>query len=140
VRKIAGILFAFLLSVAPAGAADAKRGKQLYIATCWGCHPHGGNILSPKKPLVGPEFEKKFPQDSMIFDLVRKGVPKSVMSPFPKERLNDDQLNDIIAYLRTLNSKTPGSPLKKRSHSGASSVAGCSAAGKNELPGRSRTP
>ena len=92
-----------LVLALPAGAAgDAKRGAALFADTCESCHVGGENALNPSKPLKGAWFASNFPSDAKIFATIRNGIPKTVMSPFSKERLSDQQVNDIIAYIRTL--------------------------------------
>jgi mono/diheme cytochrome c family protein len=80
-----------------------NQGKTIFIkATCWGCHPHGENSLHGDKPLKGPAFEKKYKRDQSIVDFVRKGSPDAGMPPFPKDKLSDNDLKNVIVYLRSL--------------------------------------
>jgi mono/diheme cytochrome c family protein len=83
-------------------AGDPKRGEQLFAASCSMCHPQGGNVLKPGKELKGENFLKQFPKDADIVCVIRKGVPKSVMQPFPKQSVSDEQVADIVAYIRSL--------------------------------------
>jgi cytochrome c6 len=106
-----GISILFLLLVSnslPAYAGTNVHGEELFNGNCAMCHPHGGNVLAPKKTLKGDSFQKQFPKDSMIVAIIRKGIPNTVMSPFLKDRLSDEQVNEIVTYIRTLTPAPPG--------------------------------
>jgi mono/diheme cytochrome c family protein len=106
------LLFSALPAFSAPRKADAKAGKQLFEAmNCSMCHPSGGNALNPKKPLRGEEFKKTF-SDADIALVVRKGVPGTAMDAFRKDRLSDEQLSDIIAYIRTLTPAQVPVPIK----------------------------
>lgn len=102
-----------LLTASQAHAAaspkgDPVHGKQIFTAqTCGMCHVNGGNMICPDKPLKGIGFEKKYPKDSMIADVIRRGVQGTSMDSFGKDKLPDSDLKDVIAYIRSL---TPASP------------------------------
>lgn len=36
---------------APVATAEAKSGEELFVQHCTVCHPAGGNIINPEKPL-----------------------------------------------------------------------------------------
>lgn len=72
---------------------QTRRGQQLFMKQCHQCHPGGEAGLAPSlnnKPL--PSVVIKFQ--------VRYGL--GAMPAFSKERLTDDELTDIIAYLQAL--------------------------------------
>lgn len=82
---------------------DATRGRELFEAmNCSMCHPGGDNALNPTKPLRGAVFRKMFPNDGDIARLIRSGVKDTSMDSFDKSRLSDEQLYDIIAFIRSL--------------------------------------
>jgi len=58
--------------------------------------------MSPTKPLRGAGFRNRFSTDGALASLIRTGVKGTSMDAFRKDRLSDDQLSDIIAYIRTL--------------------------------------
>ena len=93
---------------ANAGATgDAKRGEQAFKkATCASCHPGGGNIVNPKDPLKGPKFAAEFKDDAKIEKVVRDGIKGTPMPAFSKARLSDEDLKDIVAYIRSLTPKS----------------------------------
>jgi cytochrome c6 len=91
----------FVSQIPACAAGDAKRGAALFASNCQFCHFGGGNSLNPSKPLKGEAFARKF-DDARVFATIRNGIPGSAMSPFPPDRLSDEQVRDIIAYIRTL--------------------------------------
>jgi cytochrome c6 len=101
-RAISILLLLLVNSALPAFAATNAHGEELFSSNCAMCHPGGGNVMNPSKALKGEAFAKQFSKDSLIASVVRKGIPNTVMSPFPKERLSDAQLAEIIAYIRCL--------------------------------------
>jgi mono/diheme cytochrome c family protein len=74
-------------------SADAQSGQRHFMAFCNKCHPFGEGGLAPAindKPF--PDFLKRFQ--------VRHGL--GVMPAFDKQELSDQQLNEILAYIRAL--------------------------------------
>jgi mono/diheme cytochrome c family protein len=72
---------------------QVARGEHVFMTHCHKCHPGGESGLGPainNKPLPGP----------MIKAQVRAGG--GAMPRFSKDLLPDDQLDDLIAYLKTL--------------------------------------
>lgn len=84
---------------AQAVKGDLQRGRELFInGPCMNCHPNGGEGAGPK--LYGPDFERRFPTDDLIFRQVRNG--KGEMPPIPPDMVGDEELAHIIAYIRSL--------------------------------------
>jgi mono/diheme cytochrome c family protein len=76
----------------------AERGRTVFMANCYQCHPGGEAGLGPAindKPL--PEFLKKFQ--------VRHGL--GTMPSFSKQRISDEQLDDLMEYLNALRRSRP---------------------------------
>jgi mono/diheme cytochrome c family protein len=71
-------------------------GQQLYSRFCDSCHPGGGSGLGPS--LRGAELEAEFADDEALKRVTREGV--GTMPAF--RQLTDRQLDDIVAYIRTL--------------------------------------
>lgn len=89
-----------------ADAASVARGKVLFEkATCAGCHPGGNNMLFPTRPIKGPEFQAKYKTDQQLADTIRVGFRESGMPSFPKEKISDKDLKDLISYVRSLTPK-----------------------------------
>ncbi len=92
-------------------AGDPTQGKELYAGSCAACHgPDAKGLPGLGKDLTASEFVKGL-SDSELLEFVKKGRPASdpanttgVDMP-PKggnPALTDEQLMDIIAYIRTL--------------------------------------
>jgi mono/diheme cytochrome c family protein len=113
-KKSVGKTFAFVvvfaLMAAPSlssSSGDAKKGQEIFESlTCVECHKGGGNSVHPSRPLKGESFLKRYPNDDKIEKTIRKGVPGASMPGFGKDIINDEQMKDLIAYLRSL---TPAS-------------------------------
>lgn len=83
-----------------------ERGREIFQrATCQGCHPGGDNSSDPTKPLKGADFARKYPDDKSIENRVRSGAPNGMPS-FDKSEITDDEMEDLISYIRSL---TPSS-------------------------------
>lgn len=108
-KKVGVVLIYVLVSaiaVAPTLSAtkgDPKKGQEIFESlTCVDCHKGGSNLVVPSKPLKGESFAKKYPKDEKIAKVIRKGVPGSSMPAFNSDVISDEQLKDLIAYLRSL--------------------------------------
>ena len=99
---------------APAQAAkgDAEKGKTLFVTTCAACHgPAGKGVKGLGKDMTVSKFIAGKSDDEMLA-FVKTGRPvgdplntTGVMMP-PKggnPALKDEQLQDIIAFIRTIN-------------------------------------
>ena len=85
------------------GDSSVSEGENLFKQSqCSTCHVDGGNIVNPAKPIKGEAFQKKYADDKLIADLVRKGVAGTAMPAYDKTRLSDEQLKAIISYIRSL--------------------------------------
>jgi mono/diheme cytochrome c family protein len=76
----------------------AERGRAVFMVNCHQCHPGGEAGLGPAlndKPL--PEFLKKFQ--------VRHGL--GTMPSFSEEKISDEQLDDLMEYLKALRKARP---------------------------------
>lgn len=107
------ILFFCLVLNLPVRSApakgDAKRGKRVFDEMgCAICHTDGGNNLNPERPLKGPLFLKRYPpgDDAAIAKVIREGVQKKGMPDFGKDKLGDKDLQDLMAYIRSLSASS----------------------------------
>lgn len=95
-----------------AGGGDAVNGELLYNGTCIACHgPNGEGIEGLGKPWVGSEFINGS-TDAEMFAFLEVGRPSddplntTGIAMLPRggnPALSDDDLFDLIAYMRTLN-------------------------------------
>jgi len=71
-------------------------GEQIFIRTCNTCHPGG-------QAGMGPTLEnmaKDFPNDAGLKAYIRHG--KGIMPGQPKDVLNEQEMDNLIGYLRGL--------------------------------------
>jgi aldose sugar dehydrogenase len=86
----------------PAGGRGGGRGNPaagLFTATCSGCH--GTPELTGRAPWL---FDQKWldgTDDEKIANTVRHGVPEKGMVGFTPEQLSDQQIFQLINYIRT---------------------------------------
>jgi mono/diheme cytochrome c family protein len=86
---------------------DPTRGKKAFKkAACEGCHPGGGNTITPQRPLKGAGFLKRFPDDRSLEAFIRKGNPDKGMPGFGPQDLSENDLKDVMAYIRSLTPRT----------------------------------
>ncbi|MGI5836713.1 MAG: c-type cytochrome [Chloroflexota bacterium] len=80
-----------------AGAAvttgDASLGAAVFQQNCDGCHPGGAQGR-------GPMLKGKNLSSDHIKGVVRNGA--SSMPAFPENRISDEQLANLVAYLQSL--------------------------------------
>jgi len=83
---------------APGVAADRKNGRTLYEIHCQGCHGEGGYSFDPTVPSFA-NGDGLFMMDSDLVDRIRNG--NQTMPAF-RGLLSDQEIRDVISYLRTL--------------------------------------
>jgi mono/diheme cytochrome c family protein len=81
----------------PSLASNADAGRQVYAQFCDSCHPNGGQGVGPS--VRGTEFHAKYAEDAKLRKLITEGTGR--MPGF--RQLGNQQLDDLIAYIRTLN-------------------------------------
>jgi mono/diheme cytochrome c family protein len=72
-------------------------GEQIFIRSCNTCHPSGRLGMGPSLE----NMDTHFPTDVALKQMIRSG--KGMMPAQPKTTLNDDELNNLVVYLRQLN-------------------------------------
>jgi len=109
-----GILVGLALLAAPDAAAqgDPKAGRELYNKWCSSCHGVGGkgegpvSASLPVKPGNHADGTRmNILTDTYLFTIVKQGGPavqKSQMMPPWGTQLKDQQIWDVIAYMRSL--------------------------------------
>jgi mono/diheme cytochrome c family protein len=106
-------LCAVVLSTAiVAHAADVEQGKKLYGQFCATCHGQSGKGDGPAAAALNPkprdhtdkEYMSKLSDDD-LFKVIKNGgasVGKSPLMPAWGASLKDEQIQDVIRYVRTL--------------------------------------
>jgi len=95
-----------------AHAADAEQGKKLYGQFCASCHGQSGKGDGPAAAALNPkprdhtnkEYMSSMSDDDMLKVIKNGGasIGKSPLMPPWGASLKDDQIKDVIAYIRTL--------------------------------------
>lgn len=114
---VVSFLLAFLLADALFAQAksDAKRGQDLYSEKCVLCHGSRGEGWDwakkvAKPPVPVPDLAQVVPKrsDQYLFEVVKGGgeaVGKTRFMPPFEFQLSDQEVWDIVAYMRSLDSK-----------------------------------
>lgn len=108
---------------AQVGMMDLKRGQELYEQHCSRCHGINGDGLGPDAQyLIVPPTSFKSPYiktktDTDLRMAISQGVLFSPMHAW-RDRLSDQDMKDMIGYLRML---SPFSPISK-DHRGGGSI------------------
>jgi disulfide bond formation protein DsbB len=102
--------------VAIALKGDAERGKELYLSTCVACHgPEAKGVPGLGQNLTTSAFVRQ-QTDEQLVEFIKRGRmatdPANVTGmPMPPKggnpALTDQDLMDIVAFLRTLNPYQP---------------------------------
>jgi mono/diheme cytochrome c family protein len=89
----------------PPAGTRAAAGKELFTGEfgCNTCHPGGHKGVG--RNLVGPEFQQRHPTDATVRRQIRNGG--GGMPPFGPARMSEQQLRDVIAYIRWMNAQEP---------------------------------
>lgn len=113
---IAGIMLAALLTPSAfagnGGAAakgDAAAGKDVFTKRCAMCHGPDASGDTPMAKALGtsiPDYRSKTVQDMTDADLKKLIVEGKDKMP-PQTRLSDDDVANVIAYIRTFAAKKP---------------------------------
>jgi mono/diheme cytochrome c family protein len=81
-------------------------GKILYNSIgCWSCHGFSGQGAMSRGIASGPHIDAKiFPREAFLRQL---RTPASLMPPYSKAVLSDEQANEIYAFLRSIPAPSP---------------------------------
>jgi len=79
---------------------DLKKGEQLYIMNCGGCHPNGGNTINTELPVL-KSSKLKDVNTFITFNRnpVKPDGSRGIMPAFSKDKLSDDDLKQIYQYV-----------------------------------------
>jgi cytochrome c6 len=73
-----------------------KTGKEEYQTNCSPCHPDGGNVIKPEKPLKG---SKKLANFKTFISWIRNPLPS--MTTFPASQISDKQARERYDFIIT---------------------------------------
>jgi mono/diheme cytochrome c family protein len=100
---------------------DAKAGKVKYDANCVGCHGATGKgdgaaaaALNPKPQDHTDGKAMNALTDKYLFDIIKEGgkaVQKAAVMPAANKKLTDQDIWDLVAYIRSL-ANPPYKPAK----------------------------
>lgn len=107
------VLFVFGgLTTTLAEAADPENGKKLFTQFCASCHGTSGKGDGPAAAALNPkprDFTDKAlmsqKTDERLFSVIKNGGAANGLSPLMApwgSVLKDDQIRDVISYIRTL--------------------------------------
>ena len=91
---------------------DPKTGKSKYDANCVGCHGATGKgdgaaaaALNPKPQDHTNGKVMNALSDKYLFDIIKEGgaaMKKAAFMPASNKKLSDQEISDIVAYIRSL--------------------------------------
>jgi mono/diheme cytochrome c family protein len=102
--------------VASSQGTSIQRGQSLFADNCAPCHgDFGEGGINPANPnqIINPIGTSEFlntRDDTTLFQIISQGQPDQGMSPFGISNggnLEDDQINSIVAYLRSWQANPP---------------------------------
>ena len=104
---ILGLCLTVLNNTVLSASDDTDKGKQIYEQNCLACHgPEGKGdgplamTLKPAPANLGGKTVKSKP-DSDLLTVIRKGKDGTSMPPW-EEKLSEQEINDVLAYVRAL--------------------------------------
>ncbi len=75
-------------------------GEKLYAEHCAGCHPGGGNKITPALPIIGsPQMQNLDAFTKYNRNPLKPDGTKGVMPAFPKEKISDEDMKNIYEYI-----------------------------------------
>lgn len=84
---------------------DSVSGREIYANTCIRCHGIDGkgtlgiNLVPAPADLSSPAVQNRL--DGTLFRRIHEGKPNTAMGAW-KHALSDDEIWDVLAYVRTL--------------------------------------
>jgi uncharacterized membrane protein len=83
-----------------AGPPRYLAGQRVYAASCAACHPDGGNILDPRKPVLHSGLLEN---EDIFKTWVRDPAPP--MPPSPPSQIPDPQVKELYDYIQNVLNK-----------------------------------
>lgn len=82
----------------PSTVATAKEGNLVYQANCLGCHGADGKGKMPDQPdFTDAAWQARHTEEELLV-AIRDGHEKM---PAFKDKLSEEQMKDVVAYVRT---------------------------------------
>lgn len=84
---------------------DPVSGREIYVNTCIRCHGIDGKgalgikLIPPPADLTSPTVQSRL--DGTLFRRIHEGKPNTAMGAW-KHSLSDEEIWDVLAYVRTL--------------------------------------
>lgn len=100
------------ISAATVGG-DAVSGREIYVNICIRCHGIDGKgeqrvkLVPPPTDISSPAVQGRL--DGTLFRRIHEGKPNTAMGAW-KHTLSDDEIWDVLAYVRTLGIGSDGQP------------------------------
>jgi mono/diheme cytochrome c family protein len=98
IRLRVACVLPLLIGTAAVQAADIFKGREVYELHCQSCHGVDGRSIEPGTPDFS-RGESLFAPDSELVRELREG---GGMKPAYRGMLTDEELRDVVAYVRTL--------------------------------------
>lgn len=92
---------------------DPVSGREIYVNTCIRCHGIDGKgvlgikLVPPPADLTSSAVQNRL--DGTLFRRIHEGKPNSAMGAW-KHSLSDEEIWDVLAYVRTLRTEFGGQP------------------------------
>lgn len=104
-RRLAGILVAAVLTVAPSVATatepgDVESGRDLFVANCAMCHGEDASGMMGMHPSLRGALGRLTAEGVEV--TIRNGRDTSPPMPAFGGRLRDDEIGDLVAYIDSL--------------------------------------
>ena len=100
------------LTAFPKGG-DPVSGREIYVNTCIRCHGIDGKgalgikLVPPPADLTSSAVQDRL--DGTLFRRIHEGKPNTAMGAW-KHSLSDEEIWDVLAYVRTLRAELDGQP------------------------------
>jgi mono/diheme cytochrome c family protein len=91
--------------VISAKSGDPVSGREIYVNTCIRCHGIDGTgamgikLVPPPADLASSDVQNRL--DGTLFRRIHEGKPNTAMGAW-KHSLSDEEIWDVLAYVRTL--------------------------------------
>ncbi|MGC8494805.1 MAG: c-type cytochrome [Syntrophobacteraceae bacterium] len=89
------------VSLAQSGSGTPYRpGEKVFMASCNGCHPHGGNSIQHNRPILNSAQLSDFGTFNQYIRTPKEpDGARGLMPPFPKSRISDQQSKELYDYI-----------------------------------------